>query len=363
MGITELEVYNDNLATGATTYLQDNYGNALIPSSTGINYATGTTAYLQDNNGNPLQPNSGIYFASNAVDGNSSTMALAGGSYAWTLLDDLGSVRDSINSVVVNFDPNYYATEYLVLVSSDGSNWSEVGHITGCTGGRVETTFRPKNARYVKITALAPNGANQPGIIMGISELEVWTKYSADNASDGDSSTSAQAGGSYAWTLLSDLGSVKSFVNNVAVNFRANYYATEYLVLISSNGSNWTEVAHVTGCTGGRSETKFSPQSARYIKISALKPDGPSQTGLQMAITELEVYNDNLATRSAAYLQDNSGNTLGANSGIYFASNAVDGDTSTMAIAGGSYAWTLYSDIGSIKSSVNKMGQSLLLWD
>jgi len=75
------------------------------------------------------------------------------------------------------------------------------------------------------------------------------------------------------------------------VNFGTSNYATEYKIFVSSNGSTWTEVAYVTGCTGGRVESIFSAQNVRYVKITALKPDGDSQTGGQMAITELEVYN------------------------------------------------------------------------
>jgi hypothetical protein len=32
--------------------------------------------------------------------------------------------------------------------------------------------------------------------------------------------------------------------------------------------------------------------SARYVRIQALKPDGPNQKGRQMAVAELEVYQD-----------------------------------------------------------------------
>jgi hypothetical protein len=48
-----------------------------------------------------------------------------------------------------------------------------------------------------------------------------------------------------------------------------------------------------TGFTGRlQPEHTFAATSARYVRIQALKPDGGKQKGVQMAVVELEVYED-----------------------------------------------------------------------
>lgn len=47
----------------------------------------------------------------------------------------------------------------------------------------------------------------------------------------------------------------------------------------------------VTGAAAGVNIEAFAqPLNARYIRIVAIKPNGPGQTGGQMSISELEVY-------------------------------------------------------------------------
>lgn len=346
-----------------------------------VNLATGTTAVLQDNSGGSLSPNSGTQFASLAVDGDLGTYAQAGGSWAWTLHDDLGGIRTGINQVAVTFPSGLFATEYKILLSSNGSSWTEVANVTGVTaGGRYLHTFAPADARYVRVRAVKPDDSGQTGVQMALSDLEVYSGnlafeteaqlldnsgnvmapssgiHAASNAVDRNLSTMAAASGAWAWTLHDDLGSIRSNVDKVVVTFASGYFPTQYKILLSPDGANWTEVANVaSNVSGGRYEHTFTPVDARYVRVRSLKPDGPSQTGVQMGVEELEVYNANLAKGAAALLQDNSGNPLTPNSGVYAAQYAVDGDDSTYAMAGGSWAWTLQNDLGSTKSGVRKV--------
>jgi hypothetical protein len=88
-----------------------------------------------------------------------------------------------------------------------------------------------------------------------------------------------------------DLGAVHP-LNRVVITFGKDRFATEYKVNLSADGQTWTTVAHVKDATGEKAEHTFAVTSARYVRIQALKPDGPNQKGRQMAVAELEVYQD-----------------------------------------------------------------------
>jgi len=79
-------------------------------------------------------------------------------------------------------------------------------------------------------------------------------------------------------------------VSRMVVSFAKGGYATEYEILLSADGNTWHTVVHVTGCKGGVAKHSFPPTGARYVRVRALKPDGPNQEGTQMIVNELEVY-------------------------------------------------------------------------
>ncbi|MBI3921695.1 MAG: discoidin domain-containing protein, partial [Armatimonadetes bacterium] len=106
---------------------------------------------------------------------------------------------------------------------------------------------------------------------------------------DGKAETHAQGAYEWAWTYEVDLLSLHP-LRRVVIHFAKGGYATEYNVLLSEEGKTWKEVAHVDGCTGGTREHRFDLVRARFIRIQAVKPDGPNQVGAQMGIAELEVY-------------------------------------------------------------------------
>ena len=114
-------------------------------------------------------------------------------------------------------------------------------------------------------------------------------KHFAKNGVDGDATTKAHAGGEWPWTYHVDLGALHP-LNRVVITFDKDCFATEYKVNLSADGQTWTTVAHVKDATGGKPEHTFNATSARYVRIQALKPDGPNQKGGQMGVVELEVY-------------------------------------------------------------------------
>jgi hypothetical protein len=140
----------------------------------------------------------------------------------------------------------------------------------------------PGNLAYRKRAALLD--------VTGTKPLDVNSgKYFARLGVDGDPATRAHAGGEWPWTFHVDLGAAQP-VTRVVVTFDPEHFATEYQVNLSADGQAWTTMAHVTGCKGGRCEHAFAATPARYVRIQALKPDGPNQEGKQMGVAELEVY-------------------------------------------------------------------------
>lgn len=106
---------------------------------------------------------------------------------------------------------------------------------------------------------------------------------------DGDLATSALASMEWPWTYEADL--LQPFtVRRVKVTFSRTGYATQLRVQVSPDHATWQTVSTAEDLAGQPFETTFAPVSARYVRVSALKPDGPDQPGQQMAVAELEVY-------------------------------------------------------------------------
>ncbi len=83
---------------------------------------------------------------------------------------------------------------------------------------------------------------------------------------DGDMLTrwSSDYEGSEQWIYF-DLGSL-SVVNDVIIRWE-RAYATKFLILVSKDAENWTEVHREDNGTGGATEAVFPAVKCRYIKI------------------------------------------------------------------------------------------------
>jgi hypothetical protein len=105
---------------------------------------------------------------------------------------------------------------------------------------------------------------------------------------DGRPDTTALAGGEWPWTYEVDLiDTVK--VRRIKVTFGSGY-ATHFELRLSADGATWQTVAAKADHDGKPYESAFDPVEARYVRVCALKPDGPDQPGAQMSVAELEVY-------------------------------------------------------------------------
>lgn len=143
-------------------------------SGTKINLALGKQAYLRANNEAALGPSSHIFFAENAVDGDLSTMALAGGLYPWTLLVDLSKVEPGIKQAKITFAKTNYSTEFKVMASPDNKTWTTLLEKKNNSDRVIELKFNPIDARFFKVRSFKPEKQGDVGGGMGILEFELY---------------------------------------------------------------------------------------------------------------------------------------------------------------------------------------------
>jgi len=105
---------------------------------------------------------------------------------------------------------------------------------------------------------------------------------------DGVPFTFACGGNEWDWTFHVDLEAVHN-VDRIVIHL-ARGYPTEYEVHLSVDGETWHTVAHDSGHSFATKAHTFDSTPARYVRIKAIKPNGPDQEGVQMHIAELEVY-------------------------------------------------------------------------
>lgn len=108
--------------------------------------------------------------------------------------------------------------------------------------------------------------------------------YDASRAFDGSASSRWWARSTSTQWLRVDLGTTTS-VSKVTINWHS-YYAREYSVQVSTNGSTWTTVKLVSSASGGTVTQTFTARDARYVRINCTR--AASYNGY--SINELEVY-------------------------------------------------------------------------
>ena len=123
----------------------------------------------------------------------------------------------------------------------------------------------------------------------GSHELPVNNQGSPRFGVDGDLNTSALAANEWPWTYEVDLLEPRA-VRRVKVNFAKRGFATDLRLQVSADKKTWQTVATASDLDGSPYAAEFAPVKAQWIRVSALKPNGPNQKGHQMAIAELEVY-------------------------------------------------------------------------
>jgi len=175
-----------------------------------------------------------------------------------------------------------------VMLFRDGSlDRSQVEMLKGVRdlkqqlGGQPRPAVPPGNLAYRKqAKLLSLDGSHELVVNSGI----CFPRLGVDGRAD----TFALAGGEWAWTYHVDLvDTVK--LRRMKLTFSKGY-ATEFEFRVSVDGQNWQTVARKTDHDGTPFEATFEPVQARYLRVCALKPDGPDQKGSQMSVAELEAY-------------------------------------------------------------------------
>ena len=105
---------------------------------------------------------------------------------------------------------------------------------------------------------------------------------------DGKPDTFALCGEEYAWTFEVDMVDTVP-VKRIKVTFGSGY-ATQFELRVSEDGQTWKTVATKADGDGKPFEAVIEPTKARYVRVCAMKPDGPDQKGSQMSVAELVVY-------------------------------------------------------------------------
>ncbi len=252
----------------------------------------------------------------------------------WFVID-LGDAY-TFDNIVTAWDMGAYATNYELQVSEDGEKYTSVSHTTDWTTTNTEVSgiftvgkqdiklASAVKARYVKGIVKV---CNSPWA-MTVCEVEVYKR----NATGGDDDTPYDenlavsrsvtvstneaanfhiTNGKYenAWQaadgvtpvaegwFIVDLGDVMSF-NNIVTAWDMGAYATDYELLISENGDNYTTISHTTDWTTtntepigifnvGKQDIKLGNLvKARYIKGILKNCNSP----WAMTVCELEVY-------------------------------------------------------------------------
>ena len=107
---------------------------------------------------------------------------------------------------------------------------------------------------------------------------------------DGSLNTAAQAAYEWAWSYKIDLQVVHA-LNRVVVCFDEKSWATHFKLLFSIDGRTWTPGDDLLGKPGPNT-IALNHVEARFLRVQAIKPDGPGQTGSQMGITELQAFSN-----------------------------------------------------------------------
>lgn len=138
------------------------------------NLALGKQASLLANNDTGLGPSGQIYFAANGVDGDLTTMAMAGGQYPWTYLVDLTKVETGIKEAKITFAQTGYSTDFQIMASQDNKTWTTLLHKKNNSDRSIDLKFDPLDARYFKIRSFKPEKQGDVGGAMAIMEFELF---------------------------------------------------------------------------------------------------------------------------------------------------------------------------------------------
>ncbi len=227
-----------------------------------------------------------------AIDGKADTGWRSGGeSPQWIQVDMARS------AMVCGFALQWgtpYATAYSVQTSLDGTDWALGYETTTGDGGWDQASIEPIMARHVRVTVakgLRGTGAELRTLeIKGVEDQpQVWVDGVLDPAAlallDGDPATTWRSAGAAA-ALELDLRRERP-VGSVRVDWGAGGFASNAVVELSTDGTNWTSFGRIRAQTGDFDVLMGEGAlPARFVKLSF--SGASSETGFEVSGVALQ---------------------------------------------------------------------------
>lgn len=184
-------------------------------------------------------------------------------------------------------------------------------------------------------TVTAPLVAGAAPTTSPFSASSLASGSALDALGDGDPATVwASRGGAVEW--VAEKLPRGSWVTKVAVDW-AEAFARDFIVQTSTDGVSWTDRAHVTDGTGGRSEIPITPAPASHVRVLLL--DGAAEG---FAIREL-------AVDSTVNLAIDAGTRASGYAGYNLVHLAADGDPTTRSRTNNANSAWVQLDLGEPK--------------
>lgn len=118
-----------------------------------------------------------------------------------------------------------------------------------------------------------------------------WVAH-AWKGNDGDDTTAAIAAYHWAWTYWLDLEEIMP-VKKITLLFANNGWSTDFAINTSKDGSQWNGLKHIKNSDNEKFFSIEMDDNIRYITVQSFQPDGEGQIGVQMAVAELQVFQQN----------------------------------------------------------------------
>ena len=204
----------------------------------------------------------------------------------WFQLD----IGDSQSVSQVKLDnagsPNDYPRGYIVKLSQDEQNWETIAQNPN-NREPVNVVFTPRQARYIRIEQTGESDRWWWSIhqIQVSKEVRVTGRASHNNvvvgvdninqALDGNTQTrwSTRAPQSPGQWFEIDLNTTRTLTRLVVDSSNSPYdYPRGYVVTLSLDRQNWTEIARKTNNTGSI-DISFTARSARFVRIEQIGSD------------------------------------------------------------------------------------------